>query len=99
MIERKLLKDLLEYNPKPHNVAEDNTPVCQVYKRLKEKIRQVLEPEEIGIFVNLAKLECLAWMMVRGNDVETRYVDLWLVTKGIASDMIKRLESDKNDGC
>lgn len=90
--ERYWIKELIDYKPCPDLVKEFTTPPCQVYQRLKERIREVLEPEEMGIFVNLTKLECLAWIISKDIPIKYKYEDLWMMTKELAEDLLKKME-------
>lgn len=95
-IDKYWLKEMIEYRPSPDLVFQHSVPPCQVYQELKERIRRVLDSDELGLFLVLTRLECLATILHLEKDVEKRYEDYWMVAKQIAKDILRKMEDDKD---
>jgi len=98
VIDRKVLEELLKYKSNPMNVVSFSTPPCVIYKQLKCRVQQVLDYNELDLFMYLLKIRLLAWMMIGGYGLEHSYNHLWKRVKETVSDMLREIEVKENDG-
>lgn len=95
-LDKKLLEDLLKYEPDAFN-RFSKTPPCTTYWKLREKISEVLNDYELFLYENLVLLDFLAKKITGGdNDVMFSYVAIWDGTKMLAKELLEMVEDDED---
>jgi len=81
MIDKKLLKELLEYEPDPDRCTQLSPVPCQIYWAIRNKVDGLLKNYEVCLYELMIEAHILALVVSSGMTAEEMYEEVWAKIK------------------